>query len=182
MTHDIELGEAPVLETDRLILRGHGRSDLADCAAMWGDPAVVQFIGDAQPLDGEAVWSRLLRYAGHWALMGYGYWCVRERTTGRFVGDVGFVNLHRTTEPPLGDAPEIGWVVAVSAQGRGLAAEAVAAALAWADTRLAAPETVCIIDPEHVRSIRIAETAGYRRRAPARYKGRSITIFARPRA
>lgn len=172
---------APPLETDRLTLGGHGRTDFTECAALWGDAAVVRFIGTGRPLDGEEVWSRLLRYVGHWSLMGYGYWCVREKTTGRFVGDVGFANLRRIMQPGLGDAPEIGWVLNSWAQGRGLAAEAVAAVLAWSDAHLAAPETVCIIRPDHQRSIRFAERAGFRRMGQALYRDNPINIFARAR-
>ena len=78
---------APPIETPRLSLRGHTIEDFADSAAMWGDPNVTRFIG-GRPFSEEEVWSRLLRYAGHWALKGFGYWVVRERSSGRFVGEV----------------------------------------------------------------------------------------------
>lgn len=169
----------PTLETPRLVLRPHAVCDLPDCLAMWADPAVVGFIGDGQPHTAEQVWARLLRYAGCWSLLGYGYWAVRERESGCFVGDVGFQNAHRAAEPTLPDAPEIGWVLAPSAQGRGYAAEAVAAALAWADRALAS-ETFCIIRPAHGRSIRIAEAAGYARTGSVRLAGQPIDVFSRP--
>ena len=43
----------------------------------------------AHPATREEAWARLLRYAGHWALLGYGFWLVEDRTTGSFVGEVG---------------------------------------------------------------------------------------------
>jgi RimJ/RimL family protein N-acetyltransferase len=171
-----------VIETPRLVLRPHAVSDLRDCLSMWRDPAVVRFIGNGQAHSEEAVWARLLRYAGCWRLLGFGYWAVRERGTGRFVGDVGFQSLHRTTDPPLPDLPEAGWVLAASAQGRGFAREAIAAVLAWADAHLTAPATVCIIRPDHGRSVRIAEEAGYRSTGAARLAGEPMAVFSRPRA
>ena len=36
---------APTVETERLILRAHTLDDFEDCAQMWSDPAVTQFIG-----------------------------------------------------------------------------------------------------------------------------------------
>lgn len=39
------MSRAPVLETERLILRGQRASDLDAFAAMWGDPEVTRFIG-----------------------------------------------------------------------------------------------------------------------------------------
>ncbi len=37
--------EVPVIETTRLILRGHRLDDFPDCAAMWADPIVTRHIG-----------------------------------------------------------------------------------------------------------------------------------------
>jgi RimJ/RimL family protein N-acetyltransferase len=84
----------PVVETERLVLRGHRRDDLADCVGMWGDPEVTRHIG-GRPSTDEEVWARLLRYLGHWQVMGFGYWIVHERASGRFVGEVGFADSDR---------------------------------------------------------------------------------------
>ncbi len=37
--------EVPILETERLRLRGHRRDDFAASAAMWADPIVTRYIG-----------------------------------------------------------------------------------------------------------------------------------------
>jgi len=125
------------VNTARLLLRPHCPEDFADCAAMWADPEVTRHIG-GRPFTAEEVWARLLRYAGHWSLHGWGYWVARIRDTGEFVGELGFADFRRALDPPFGDAPEIGWALAPSAQGRGLAREAVEAALRWADANFAA--------------------------------------------
>ena len=39
------LDRAPPLDTLRLSLRAHATTDLAECAALWADPAVVRYIG-----------------------------------------------------------------------------------------------------------------------------------------
>lgn len=166
------------LETERLVLSRHRAEDFEECARLWSDPEVTHFIG-GRPLSNEETWARLLRYAGLWALLGFGYWAVREKGTGRFVGDVGMADLQRLIEPSLCGAPEMGWVLAPWSHGRGFATEAVNAALSWADSHLSAPETVCIIVPENQRSIRVAERVGYRPREAAVYNGGKTTIFAR---
>lgn len=171
----------PVLHSERLILRGHTLADFDESAAMWADPQVTRHIG-GRPSTGEEAWARLLRYAGLWALLGYGYWVVRERETGRLVGEVGFVDYRRDVTPPLGDAPEAGWVLAPWAHGRGFATEAVRAALAWADTHLDAPRTVCMIAPENAASLHVAEKCGYREFARGTYKGEETVLCERPRA
>ena len=80
--------EVPVVETERLRLREHRPQDFPDSAAMWADPVVTQYIG-GKPLSEEDVWARVLRYVGHWAWLGFGYWVVEEKATGKFAGEMG---------------------------------------------------------------------------------------------
>ena len=171
----------PALDTERLTLRGHTPADLADCAAMWADPDVTRHIG-GRPSSEEEAWGRVLRYAGLWALLGFGYWVVRERASGRFVGEVGLADFRRDVTPPLGSAPEVGWVLAPWAHGQGFATEAVRAALAWHDAREPGPaRTVCLIDPENAASVRVARKCGFREAAGASYRGRPTLVFERDR-
>lgn len=170
----------PVIRTRRLTLRGHTLSDFDECAAMWADPLVTRHIG-GRPSTAEEVWARLLRYAGLWALLGYGYWAVTETESGRYVGDVGLADFRREIVPPL-NAPEVGWALAPWAHGRGFATEAVSAALSWSDAHLAQPRTVCLIDPGNVASVRVAEKVGFRPSGRAVYKEHETLVFERRRA
>ncbi len=167
-----------VLVTARLTLSPHGLGDLDDSLALWSDPAVVRFIG-GRAFSAEEVWFRLLRYAGHWQLLGFGYWSLRETATGRHVGEAGFAQNRREIEPSLLDCPEAGWALRPWAQRRGLAAEAMRAILAWNDAHLNAARTVCLIDPENAASLRLAERLGYREFARTEYKGRETVLLER---
>jgi RimJ/RimL family protein N-acetyltransferase len=167
-----------VLQTERLTLRPHTLADFADSAAMWGDSAVTHHIG-GRPFTHEETWSRLLRYVGHWAALGFGYWCVREAGSGRFVGELGFADLQRALDPRFAGAPEIGWALASTAQGKGLALEAVTAALAWGDAHFGQARTVCLIDPQNAPSVRLAERLGYRPYARTTYKDHPTVLFER---
>jgi RimJ/RimL family protein N-acetyltransferase len=169
----------PQLDTARLTLRGHRLDDFADSAAMWGDPVVTRYIG-GKPNTTEEAWARLMRHVGHWQLLGFGYWVVRDKATDRFVGEVGFVNFRREITPTLGDAPEIGWVLAPWAHGQGFATEAVRGALAWGDANFGDRTTVCIIDRGNGPSHRVAEKVGYRRVGEATYHGELVLSYTRP--
>jgi RimJ/RimL family protein N-acetyltransferase len=169
---------APTLETARLVLRGHRLEDFQPSAAMWGDEAVARFIG-GKPFTPEEVWQRMLRYPGHWALLGFGYWVIEEKAAGRFVGEAGFLNLNRAIEPAFGDTPEAGWVLAPWAHGKGYATEAMTCATTWLDGRFGAGRTVCMISPENGPSIRVAQKLGYREYARAAYKGSPTVLFER---
>lgn len=178
MSHSLAARDVPVLETERLRLRRHHADDLANCAALWADPEVVRYIG-GRPFTREETWSKILRYAGHWALLGYGYWVIEDKSTKIFLGELGFADFRREIEPPLDGMPELGWVLAPHAHGRGLATEAVRAALAWGDRHLGAARTACIIAPEHRASIRVAEKCGYRLLTATTYKGEPTLMFMR---
>jgi RimJ/RimL family protein N-acetyltransferase len=168
----------PTLETARLILRGPALEDFAASLAMWSDPIVVRYFG-RPGFNQEEVWARLLRYVGHWTLLGYGYWVVVEKATGRFVGEVGFGDFHRDIEPTLEGTPETGWCLAPWAHGQGFATEAVKASLLWGDAHFGPIQTACIIVPENVPSLRVAEKSGYKETCRATYKGQPTWILYR---
>jgi RimJ/RimL family protein N-acetyltransferase len=170
----------PILESARLRLRGHRVEDFAVCAAMWADPEVTRHFG--RTFGEEESWTRLLRYAGHWALLGFGYWIVEEKISGRFVGEVGFADLKRDITPSLGNTPEIGWVLAAAAHGKGFATEAAQAAISWGEANLGGRRTTCIIHPENLPSIRVAEKCGYGEVRRTAYKGQPTIVFERETA
>jgi RimJ/RimL family protein N-acetyltransferase len=168
----------PVIETERLRLRGHTVADFDAYAEMWSDPEVTRHIG-GKPYARDESWLRFLRYPGQWALVGYGYWLIEEKASGRYVGEAGFGAFKREIDPPL-PGPEQGWVIAPWAQGRGYASEAVAAELAWGERHFGPDAAfVCMIDPDNAVSIRVAQKHGYREFARTSFKGAASILFRR---
>jgi RimJ/RimL family protein N-acetyltransferase len=168
----------PIVETERLKLRGHSLDDFSACAAMWADPVVTRHIG-GRPFAEDESWTRLLRYVGHWALLGFGYWVVEEKTTGDFIGEVGFAEYKRNVEHWPQGAPEIGWVFVSRSHGNGYATEAIRAVVAWGDQHFGTRQTGCIIQPENLASIRVAEKCGYRKLREVVHRGQATLIFVR---
>jgi RimJ/RimL family protein N-acetyltransferase len=169
---------APVLETERLVLRAHTRDDLPDVLATWSDPDVVRFIGGRGATEEEA-WQRLLRYAGSWPLLGYGFWRIGDRGTGAYLGDIGFFQGCRGLGERFDRAPECGWTLASHVHGRGYATEAVRAVHAWGDVHLPAERTVCMIDPGNAPSQALAAKFGYVEFARSTYKDVPTMLFER---
>lgn len=167
----------PVLETERLRLRGHSVADFDALAAMWADESTVRFIG-GKTSSVEESWARLHRYLGHWAALGHGYWLIEEKASGAYVGDVGFATFKRTMEPPL-DEPEHGWSLAAWARGRGYANEAVGASLRWAQAHFPKAAFVCMISPDNAASIRLAQKNGYVEFTRTTYKDDPTVLFRR---
>lgn len=168
----------PRIETKRLLLRGHALQDFEALLAVWSEPAVYQHIA-GRPSTREEAWSRLLRYLGHWTLLGYGYWVVEEKATGSYLGEMGFADFHRDIDPPLGGRPELGWILKTAAHGKGYATEALTAISSWGDTHFGAKETACIISPANDPSIRLARKIGFREKLRTLYKGGTVILFTR---
>ena len=170
--------DIPTIETERLILRGHTPEDCPAFAAMWADPVVTRFIGGA-PLSEEDAWAKYLRVAGHWALLGYGFWSIVEKASGQRVGEAGILNVKRDTDPSFRDVPEIGWGLLPAVHGKGYATEAAKAILGWAEEHFGKVRMVCIIDPDNTPSLRVAERCGFLECARTTYKGEAIIILER---
>jgi RimJ/RimL family protein N-acetyltransferase len=178
------LGDAasvPIVETARLTLRAHRLDDFDASFAMWSDPAVVRYIG-GKPSTEQQAWSRLLNYAGHWALMGFGYWALEEKSTGLFAGELGFANFRRDIAASMRGVPELGWTLASRFHGKGYATEAVRAAVAWGDVRFGPARTVCLIDADNLASIRVAHKCGYTVFEETLFHERPTLFLARTRA
>jgi len=169
----------PVVETERLVLRGRTMADFPAYAAMWAAPEVARYTTVA-PLNEEDSWIKFTRMEGLWALTGYGFWIVEEKSTGSLVGEIGLADFKRNIAPSLDGMPEFGWVLAPAAHGKGYAKEAARAAIAWAEERFPATPFCCIIDTANAPSIGVAESLGFRRVRLSPYKGVEIGVFHRP--
>lgn len=152
--------------------------DFGELLTLWSDEDFTRHIM-GRALGREEIWFRLLRDLGHWAAMGHGNWTIRLRDGGAYLGSVGVFDYRRELEPPF-DAPELGWGVAPGFQGRGYAAEALTAVLAWTDRRLE-ERTVCMISPENLASLKLAARVGYRPYATTTYKDQPVQLFERQR-
>lgn len=172
--------DIPTLETPRLRLRAYRLDDFEPYAALWAEPAVVRFIGGA-PLSREAAWIRFLRQIGLWHYLGYGFFAIEDRATGAFVGECGFHDLRRDLTPSLEGSMEAGWGLSTAMQGRGLAEEAVRAALGWADRYGTGPRITCMIQSDHPASLYIAGKLGFRAFADATYHGKAMKLLERAR-
>lgn len=159
----------PVIETERLRLRGHELRDFDNSAAMWADEDVTRFIG-GKPSPREDSWRRFQTYVGHWALMGHGFWLIEDKVSGRFLGEGGFGTFKREIEPYF-VAPEQGWAFAPHAHGQGFAYEAMSAAIRWGEDHFKRSDFVCLIAPENAPSLKLAGRLGYREYGRSPYRG-----------
>jgi RimJ/RimL family protein N-acetyltransferase len=122
---------------------------------MLADPRVARYtIGSAATP--QRTWRRLLAYCGHWQLPGFGYWALECKSSGRYIGELGFADFHRDHFPNIAGIPEIGWALSVGSQGHGYATEALHTVIEWGDAHFGVSRTVCIVHHENKVSIHLA--------------------------
>jgi RimJ/RimL family protein N-acetyltransferase len=166
-----------MLSTERLTLVPHAPEHFEAYAAFWAkDPG--HFLRSIAPMRPEDAWTRLLKYHGHWQAFGYGPFLGFD-ATGALVLEAGFAIFHRGLGPRFDDNPEAMWKVDVDAQGWGIAREAMTAISAWFDTQSIATRSVCMIDPDNLVSIRVAERIGFKEYERTNYRDAPIILFER---
>lgn len=168
----------PVIETERLLLRGYAPDDFDAFAAMWADPDVVHFIG-GRSFSREQSWQRFLTRAGGWQHMGFGFFAVIEKDTARLVGEAGFHEARRIIDPPLEGTLEAGWALMPSAQGWGYATEAMRAAIDWASDAFFGRRMTCLINIDNLASMRVAARLGFSEFARTTYGDDRVVLFQR---
>ena len=143
--------DAPIIETERLLLRAPKRADFDSYAAtLMSDRA--RYIGGPFTLEG--AWADFSKDVAGWVLNGFGLWAIESRETGEFLGVVG------PQQPPYFPETEFGWVLVEAAEGKGVAYEAALAARAFCYERFGFTTLVSHIDVPNQRSIRLAERLG----------------------
>lgn len=151
---------APSLETSRLILRPFKASDIDVFAAYWSDPGVIRWSGGRIIPRAEA-WSRMMAHAGHWDLLGYGFWALEEKASGQMIGEAGLIDLMPDYPATVAGVPEIGWVLSPSAQGKGYATEAARAVVDWGRSHLGPVRVIAAVNVENVASIKVAQKCDF---------------------
>lgn len=144
------------LITARLRLRPWRVSDRAPFAALNADPRVSEFL--PTPLDSKASDAFVDRIERHWREHGFGLFAVELLEAPRFLGYVGLVVP--PFEARFTPCVEIGWRLAPSHWGRGLATEGARAVVHHAFAAVGLPELLSWTVPANARSRRIMEKLG----------------------
>lgn len=149
------------IDTPRLRLRQWRAADRAPFAALNADPRVMEHFPST--LDRAASDAIAGRCEAHIAERGWGFWAAERQDSGDFIGFVG-LNVP-TAALPFAPCVEIGWRLAHSAWGQGLASEAARAALSAGFGTLGLSEIVSFTALSNRRSQAVMERLGMRRTA-----------------
>jgi RimJ/RimL family protein N-acetyltransferase len=128
-----------------------------------GDPDTARFTRIPSDPDLAFLTGWIARYERAWDDESAAGFAVRETSSGEAVGFAGVVQLELDKQEG-----EIGYVVAPSARGRGIAGRALALLTHWGFESLGLQRIELRIDPANEVSARIAERTGFRREGTLR--------------
>lgn len=143
---------APVLQTERLILRAPVQADLDAWAAFMADPEAARYVGGEQPRT--VVWRQMAVMTGSWRLKGFGMFSVVDKASGDWIGRAG------CWEPEGWPGKEVGWGFRREVRRRGYATEAATAVMDWAFDSLDWSEAIHVITAANLRSAALAKRLG----------------------
>jgi RimJ/RimL family protein N-acetyltransferase len=144
------------LRTDRLLLRRWLSTDRAPFADLNADAEVMRYFpAPLSRAESDALAGRAdALFDSH----GYGLWALERLGTGEFLGFTGLAPM--PTGVPGAGGVEVGWRLARSAWGQGLATEAAAAAVRYGFDSLGSAELNSITAVVNIRSQRVMERLG----------------------
>lgn len=171
---NFKLGSPAVItETPRLLLRKIQESDFDALLKILGDPEVMRFsLHGAEDHDGvrkflESTWQRYERD-------GVAQWAVVLKETGACIGECGIsVQIIDGIKEY-----EIGYRLAKSYWGQGLATEAAKVCRDLGFGQLVISRLISIIEAENKASIRVAEKVGMRMEKESAFHGISVKIYS----
>ena len=169
---------APILETQRLILRAPEASDFEPWAAFHADAEAMRHLGGAQ--NRALTWRGVCTMAGAWTVRGFSMFSVIEKASGRWIGRLG------PWQPEGWPGTEIGWGLVRDAWGKGLATEGSAACMDYVFDVLGWTDAIHTIDSQNVASQAVARRLGSSNRGPGAlpppFQDRPVDVWGQTRA
>jgi ribosomal-protein-alanine N-acetyltransferase len=165
-----------MLETGRLILDAWQDDDWIAFRPIANDVEVMRYINGGVPWSDDEIRSFVERQVELYRTRGFCRWKLLSKPAHELIGFCG-AGLWRDAADP-----EIGWWLARSCWGRGLATEAATQALDDAFTRVGLERIISIAMPENVASTRIMRKLGLAFDCEFESRGVRLVRYAMSRA
>ncbi|GCE21534.1 GNAT family N-acetyltransferase [Dictyobacter kobayashii] len=142
-----------VLETERLLVRHLEDSDFAALQTLCSNPAIIQYMGDGQPLSEEQTRDWIKISQNNYQKQGFGCFALLDRHTNQMIGFGGLVR------PGEGQV-EIIYAFEQPRWGQGLATEFARAMIQLGFERWQLPRIEATIDPANHASSAVVKKLG----------------------
>ncbi len=160
-----------ILETKRLKVRESTVEDVEDFYRIYATPSITRYMEDLfNDPDEERVYMEeyIKQFYGFY---GFGMWTVIHKETGKVIGRAG-LSVREGYE-----LPELGFVIEVPFQGKGLACEVCQGILGYAKEELLFDKVQALVEPENEASLRLLEKLGFEFAQKVREAGREYLLY-----
>lgn len=161
----------PTFETQSLRLRPFREDDAAELHRILIQDDMLKYF----PRPGGPPLDRVQRLVNHqieqWETVGYAWWAVELKSSGRLVGWNGLQYLQDTQET------EVGYLIDRPLWGQGLTTEAAHVGLRFGFDRLGLPVIIALAHPENGASRRVMEKLGMTFDRLAEYFGMQMARY-----
>jgi len=149
-------GDAPTLETDRLVLRPIAAQDADGLHRISNEPGVRRYLWDDGPVEKATIRDLISQSIQMFSEESIGLFGIRRRCSESLIGFCGFVRLAGM------DEPELAYELTQRAWGKGLATEASLACLRHAFEDADPGRVIAGADAQNAASLRVIEKLGMR--------------------
>lgn len=146
--------DIPEIKTPRLNLRAFNLDDVDPLFEILLVPGVLRYFPTPDPPERDRVQKLIEGQLDHWQDHGYGWWAVEFQADRKLIGWSGLQYLPDTEEI------EIGYLLAKSHWGKGLATESAKVGLDFGFNDLNLTEIIGIVHPENIPSQHVLEKIG----------------------
>lgn len=162
-----------ILETEHLKVRESTVADVEDFYRMYAEPSVTYYMEDLfQDPDEERVYMEnyIKQFYGFY---GFGMWTVLLKETGQVIGRAGFSIREGY------DLPELGFMLDVPFQKKGLAFEVCRAILNYGKEELYFKEVQALVETENEASLRLLGRLGFTFERKVTESGRQYQLLVK---
>ena len=163
--------QSVILETERLRFATWRKDDWSEFRKLTADPLVVRYLGTGEPWPDERVQEFVARQCQNWEKHRICLWKLLPKDSDTLIGICGLQHL------PEGPDVEIGWWLAPSHWGQGLATEAARQALAYGFQVIKLQRIVAIAQAANRDSLRVMDRIGMRFEREAVHKGLRVVLY-----
>lgn len=152
----IDLPPYTTVTTPRLRLEPFAPEHAPALNAINNEPAVMEFLSEGVPETMERTQEAIGRVREAWAILGFSWWAIVERSSAQVVGAACAQHVARDPKAEI----EIGWRLATATTGRGYATEAGKAAARYTFDIVRAEHVIAVAHPDNIASHRVMQRIG----------------------
>ncbi|MBN2047459.1 MAG: GNAT family N-acetyltransferase [Anaerolineaceae bacterium] len=164
--------KVPVLETERVILRGFTPDDALALHAILNEENILQYFPGPPAPDLPRVERIIQRQIEHWREHGHGWWALELRGQPGLVGWCGLQYLPETAET------EVGYLLRHDCWGKHLARETARCSVQFGFAHFPLTEIIGLTHPENIASQKVLLRIGMEQLGVFAYFGMDCVKFS----